>query len=105
MRSPAALTILWRFDNGTIDVQDFALDGTMSVLAKEIATHMEVVDSGVAFWRNVAGDHVKTILQNRERIAMLGDMIEGLRERIAEQDRLQDFVLERLSVPLSEAMK
>ncbi len=90
--NPAALLLIWRWDNGATSVQDFTYEGDLSGMCKEIAAHMEIVDSGVSFWRNVAGD-------------LLGENLR-LQEDLRQARILEDFVLDRISKgPLAEAVR
>lgn len=43
------LLLVWRWDNGTTQVHDFAADGEISKLVKEVAAALDLVDGGKAF--------------------------------------------------------
>jgi hypothetical protein len=88
---PAALMLVWRWKNGTTSIQDFTYEGDLSGICKEISASMEVVDGGVSFWRNVAGD-------------LLGENLR-LQEDLRQARLLEDFVLDQIRGPLAEALK
>ena len=88
----ATLYMYWRFENGTTLNQDFATDGEFSSIAKEIASHMEIVDGGAAFWRAMAGD-----LQ-RENL----DLLQRNRDLLQELELLIGIAQTRQGSPMDE---
>lgn len=62
----ASLVLSWWFpDQRRATVHDFATGGEMSVLCREIAAHMEIVDGGKAFYEGIIGDLEREVLALR----------------------------------------
>ena len=65
--------------------------GEMMSIVEEVADYiagMELVDS---LWEAVAADRLKTILENRVRIGVLGKLIEDLKVELAESREIADM--------------
>jgi hypothetical protein len=86
------MLLIWRWKNGATSLQEFTFEGDLSGMCKEMAAAMEIVDGGVSFWRNVAGD-------------LLGENLR-LQEDLRQARILEDFVLDRINQgPLAEAVR
>ncbi len=86
-----ALILAWRFEGGRSQVHDFATSGEMSVLCREIASHLDIVDGGKAFYEGVIGD-------------LEGECMR-LRAEKRELEKQIDFWLIDRSEPLREAAR
>ena len=81
----AALVLAWKFDNGASQIHEFCAEpGEMSVLVREVAACMEIVDGGAALWRR------NNVLQDRRE-----------QEATADKATLVDLV-ERVVTALDE---
>ena len=76
----ATLMLVWKFEEVGKPVrwllEDFADEGTMGSLCAAVAAHLEIADGGAAFWHGVAGDYQRAVLENRQQIVALGEVIE-----------------------------
>lgn len=88
MTDTAALLLIWRWPNGTSAMHEFVADGEMSQLCEEVAAHMEIVDGGVSFWRNLASD--------------LGVENARLKRQLREAEDTLNYCLERAHVGAME---
>ena len=68
----STLLLVWRFEEKgqptRTQTHDFAADGEMSVLCREIASHIEIVDGGRAFFEGVIGDLEGQVLRLRSQL-------------------------------------
>jgi hypothetical protein len=72
----AALVLAWKFDNGASQIHEFCAEpGEMSVLVREVAACMEIVDGGAALWRGVAGDLQAQVLQLKAELREANDSL------------------------------
>lgn len=63
----AALLLVWRFDSGASSIVDFAADGEIGTLVREVAAAIDIVDNGASLWRGIAGDFERMYLEERSR--------------------------------------
>lgn len=71
----ASLVLAWRFDNGTSSVVDFVADGEMSILIREVAAAIDVVDGGASLWQGIAGDFERLYLIERAKRIEMEDLL------------------------------
>jgi hypothetical protein len=73
----ASLIVAWYFpDQQRAEVVDFVThEGEMSILIRETAAHMEIVDGGAALWRGVAGDFERLYLDERQKRIDLEELV------------------------------
>lgn len=95
MTKPAALLLVWRHPTGVTDIQEFTHDGDLTTVCREIAAGMELADGGAAFWRGVAGDFQREVFTLQQHVR-------DLNKRIDEQNKLNEFVQDKLKWPFVE---
>lgn len=73
----ASLIVAWYFpDQQRAEVVDFVThEGEMSILIRETAAHIEIVDGGAALWRGVAGDFERLYLDERAKRIEMEDLL------------------------------
>lgn len=72
----ASLMMVWRFPSGVSQSYDFVDDGEMTSLAREIASHLEIVDGRAAYWRGVAADFEREYLRVKQELREVEEQLE-----------------------------